>query len=90
MDLFKEVRKDELRKKAIGELIETQNKIISDCQERYNYYRVQLEKINILESLAKSVVGNKEEKRRLNDEISSALTEAKQAIELKNKLENLH
>ena len=90
MDVFKEVRKDELRKKAVNELIEAQSKIINDCQERYNYYRVQLEKINILEGLTKTIMGNKEEKRRLNEEISSALTEAKQAIELKNKLENLH
>jgi hypothetical protein len=88
MDLFKEVRKDELRKKAISELIEAQNRTIKDCQERYNYYRVQLEKVNILETLTKNVSSNKEEKRRLNDEISSALTEAEQAIELKNKLEN--
>lgn len=89
MELFKEVRQEDLRKKAIDELLGTQNKIINDCQERYNYYRVQLEKINILESLAKNIVGNKEEKRRINEEINSALNEAKQAIELKNKLENL-
>lgn len=89
MDLFKDMRKEELRKIAIDELLEAQNKIISDCQERYNYYRVQLEKINILENLTKNIVINKDEKRKLNNEISSALSEAKQAIELKNKLEGL-
>ncbi|KZL93817.1 hypothetical protein [Clostridium magnum] len=89
MDLFKEVRKEELRKKAIDELLQAQNKIISDCQERYNYYRIQLEKINILEHLTKNIVIDKEEKEKFNHEISSALNEAKQATELKNKLENL-
>ena len=90
MDVFKEVRKEELRKKAIEELLEAQNKIINDCQERYNYYRVQLEKINILENLTKNIVINNEEKTKFNQEVSSALREAKQAIELKNKLEDLH
>lgn len=89
MDVFEEMRKEELRKKAIDELLEAQNKIINDCQERYNYYRVQLEKINILENLTKNIVINKDEKRKINHEISSALSEVKQAIELKNKLENL-
>jgi len=89
MDVFKEGRKEELRKKAIEELLEAQNKIINDCQERYNYYRVQLEKINILENLTKNIVINKEEKTKFNREVNSALSEAKQAIELKNKLENL-
>ena len=89
MDVFKDMRKEELRKKAIDELLEAQNKIINDCQERYNYYRVQLEKINILENLTKNIVINKDEKRKFNHEINSALSEAKQAIELKNKLEDL-
>lgn len=89
MDVFKEVRREELRKKAIDELIEAQNKIISDCQERYNYYRIQLEKINILEDLTQNYMVDKEEKIKFNHEIASALNEAEQAIELKNKLENL-
>jgi len=89
MDVFKEVRREELRKKAIDELIEAQNKIINDCQERYNYYRIQLEKINILEDLTRNFVINKEEKIKFDQEISSALNEAKQAMELKDKLENL-
>lgn len=90
MDVFKEVRREELRRKAIDELIEAQNKIISDCQERYNYYRIQLEKINILEDLTQKHMINKEEKIKFNNEINSALDEAEQAIQLKNKLENLH
>lgn len=89
MDVFKEVRKEELRKRAIDELIEAQNKIIGDCQERYNYYRIQLEKVNILEDLTRDDRSNNEEKMKFNQEISNALNEAKQAMELKNKLENL-
>lgn len=89
MDVFKEVRREELRKKAIEELLEAQNKIINDCQERYNYYRIQLEKINILEYLTDKSGINIEEKMKYKAEISNALNEANQAIELKNKLENL-
>ncbi|MDW8799895.1 hypothetical protein P8V03_01850 [Clostridium sp. A1-XYC3] len=89
MDVFNEIRSEELRKRAIDELIEAQNKIINDCQERYNYYRIQLEKINILESLTNNVISNKEEKNRFNKEINSALNEAKEAIELRDRLESL-
>ncbi|MCT8978213.1 hypothetical protein N4T77_16615 [Clostridium sp. CX1] len=89
MDVFNEIRSEELRKRAIDELIEAQNKIINDCQERYNYYRIQLEKINILESLTNNIISNKEEKNRFNKEINSALNEAKEAIELRDRLESL-
>lgn len=89
MDLFKELRKNDLRKRAIDELIEAQNKIINDCKERYNFYTIQLEKVSILESIVSDIINNEEEKNRFNEEINSALNEAKQAIELRNKLEYL-
>lgn len=89
MDVFKEIRSDEFRKKAIDELVEAQNKIINDCQERYKYYRTQLEKINILESLTDNMIDNKDEKDRFNQEINNALNEAKEAMELRNKLQRL-
>jgi hypothetical protein len=89
MNILDELSKGELRKRAIEELIEAQNKIISDCIDRYNFYRVELEKINILEDLSDAKIDNLEKRKRYSDEVDGALEEANEAIDLKKKLENL-
>lgn len=89
MDILSELDKSELRKRAIEELIESQNKIINDCIDRYNFYKVELEKIDILEKLTEGAVDVSEKRKRYSDEIKSALEEGKQAMDLKTKLANL-
>ncbi|WML37209.1 hypothetical protein [Clostridium sp. OS1-26] len=89
MDILQEINGHDLRRKAIDELIEVQNKIINDCLDRYNFYKVELEKINILESLAGNIIEGGEKRNKYTSEIDGALKEAKQAISLKIKLENL-
>lgn len=89
MNILDELSKIELRKRAIEELIESQNKIISDCIDRYNFYKVELEKIDILEDLSGGKIDNLEKRKRYSEEIENALNEANQAIDLKTKLENL-
>lgn len=89
MDILQEINSQELRKKAVDELIEVQNKIINDCLDRYNFYKIELEKINILESLANELIENGDKRKKYTSEIDCALKEAKQAINLKLKLEDL-
>lgn len=89
MDILQDINGQDLRRKAIDELIEVQNKIINDCFDRYNFYKVELEKINILESLSGDVIEGGERRRKYTLEIDTALKEAKQAMALKIKLENL-
>lgn len=89
MDILQEINRQDLRRKAIDQLIEVQNKIINDCLDRYNFYKIELEKINILESLTNDIISNGEQKKKFTREIDCALKEAKQAINLKVKLENL-
>lgn len=89
MDILQKINRQDLRRKAIEELIEVQNKIINDCLDRYNFYKIELEKINILESLADDIMISGEQKEKFAQEIDSALKEIKQAINLKVKLENL-
>lgn len=88
MDILQEINRKDLRRRAIDELIEVQNKIINDCLDRYNFYKIELEKINILESLASDIVKDGEQKKKYTLEVENALKEAKQAIDLKVKLEN--
>ncbi|MBV7273544.1 hypothetical protein [Clostridium thailandense] len=89
MDILQEINRKDLRRRAIDELIEVQNKIINDCLDRYNFYKIELEKINILESLASDIVKDGEQKKKYTLEVENALTEAKQAIDLKVKLEKV-
>ncbi|MBI6875478.1 hypothetical protein [Clostridium aciditolerans] len=89
MDILQEINGQDLRRKAIDELIEVQNKIINDCLDRYNFYKIELEKINILESLAGNIIEDGEKRKKYTSEIDGALKEVKQAISLKIKLENL-
>ncbi|MBC2581031.1 hypothetical protein [Clostridium sp. DJ247] len=89
MDILQELSKIEIRNKAIEELIESQNKIINDCIDRYKFYKVELEKIDILTKLSNENIENIEQRNRYAQEVESALNEAKQAIELKAKLESL-
>lgn len=89
MDILQEINGQDLRRKAIDELIEVQNKIINDCLDRYNFYKIELEKINILESLAGNIIEGGEKRKKYTSEIDGALKEVKQAISLKIKLENL-
>lgn len=89
MDILQDINGQDLRRKAIDELIEVQNKIINDCLDRYNFYKVELEKINILESISGDIIEGGEKRKKYVSEIDGALKEAKQAIGLKIKLENL-
>lgn len=89
MDILQDINRQDLRRKAIDELIEVQNKVINDCLDRYNFYKVELEKINILESLSGDIIEDGEKRGKYISEIDGALREAKQAISLKIKLENL-
>ncbi|MGY0375254.1 hypothetical protein [Clostridium sp. JNZ J1-5] len=89
MNVLKEIEKDELKQRAIEELIKEQDKIIADCQQKYNFCKIQLEKIAILKDISNDSLDDSEAKEKCQEEIDKLIKKSGEANELKSKLEKL-